>query len=100
MRWAEVANTRAQITRLLAEHGLGPRAPPAERVNVRVPEQMVLGFGLDRIPACAYSSARWVLTDDLALSLDGDTATGTYAFYGTGLSSGSCDAMAKATRVK
>ncbi|MCK6532932.1 MAG: hypothetical protein L6Q84_08170 [Polyangiaceae bacterium] len=23
--WSEVANTRAQITRLLAEHGLGPK---------------------------------------------------------------------------
>jgi hypothetical protein len=45
MRWAAVATTRAQITRLLAEHGLGPRAPPAERANVRVPQQMVLGFG-------------------------------------------------------
>ncbi|MBK8995164.1 MAG: hypothetical protein KJ015_39000 [Myxococcales bacterium] len=45
MRWAEVANTRAQITRLLAEHGLGARAPPARRATVRVPEQLVLGFG-------------------------------------------------------
>jgi len=45
MRWAEVANTRAQITRLLAEHGLGPRAPPRERIRKRVPEQVVLGFG-------------------------------------------------------
>ena len=45
MRWAEVANTRAQITRLLAEHGLGPRAPPATRVGARVPEQLMLGFG-------------------------------------------------------
>ncbi|MBE7481597.1 MAG: transposase [Polyangiaceae bacterium] len=45
MRWAEVANTRAQITRLLAEHGLGPRAPPATRVGVSVPEQLMLGFG-------------------------------------------------------
>ena len=45
MRWAEVARMRAQITRLLAEHGLGPRAPPAERTRQRVPEQMVLGFG-------------------------------------------------------
>jgi hypothetical protein len=45
MRWVEVANTRAQITRLLAEHGLGPRAPPAEHAKVRVPEQLSLGFG-------------------------------------------------------
>lgn len=45
MRWAEVARTRAQITRLLAEHGLGARAPPRERIRKRVPEQMVLGFG-------------------------------------------------------
>ncbi len=43
--WAEVANTRAQITRLLAEHGLGPRAPPAERARLCVPEQLGLGFG-------------------------------------------------------
>lgn len=48
MRWAEVATTRAQITRLLAEHdpwksptgdGLGPRAPPVEHAKLRVPEQ-------------------------------------------------------------
>ena len=54
MRWAEVATTRAAITRLLAEHdpgkslkrdGLGARAPPPQRANLRVPEQMVLGFG-------------------------------------------------------
>ncbi|MBK8998729.1 MAG: transposase [Myxococcales bacterium] len=45
MRWAEVANTRAQITRLLAEHGLGPRAPPTEHATVGVPEQLMLGFG-------------------------------------------------------
>jgi len=45
MRWAEVANTRAQITRLLAEHGLGPRAPPPTPVGVRVPDQLMLGFG-------------------------------------------------------
>jgi hypothetical protein len=45
MRWAEVATTRAQITRLLAEHGLGPRAPPLEREKLRVPEQLELGFG-------------------------------------------------------
>jgi hypothetical protein len=45
MRWAEVANTRAQITRLLAEHGLGPRAPPTTRAPTRVPEQLQLGFG-------------------------------------------------------
>lgn len=45
MRWAETANIRAQITRLLAEHGLGPRAPPRERTQQRVPEQLVLGFG-------------------------------------------------------
>lgn len=44
MRWAEVANTRAQITRLLAEHGLGPRAPPVEHAKLRLPEQLVLGF--------------------------------------------------------
>ena len=45
MRWAEVATTRAAITRLLSEHGLGPRAPPPQHVNLRVPEQLVLGFG-------------------------------------------------------
>lgn len=45
MRWAEVARTRAQISRLLAEHGLGPRAPPAIHAKPRVPEQLVLGFG-------------------------------------------------------
>jgi hypothetical protein len=45
MRWAEVANTRAQITRLLAEHGLGPRAPPVAHAKVLVPEQSMLGFG-------------------------------------------------------
>ena len=45
MRWAEVATTRAAITRLLAEHGLGARAPPRQHVNLRVPEQLVLGFG-------------------------------------------------------
>ncbi len=45
MRWAEVASTRAQITRLLAEHGLGPRAPPVEHAKLRLPEQLVLGFG-------------------------------------------------------
>ena len=45
MRWAEVANTRAQITRLLAEHGLGARAPPVASLGARVSEQMVLGFG-------------------------------------------------------
>ena len=43
--WAEVARTRAQITRLLAEHGLGPRAPPVDHAKVRLPEQLVLGFG-------------------------------------------------------
>jgi hypothetical protein len=45
MRWAEVATTRAQITRLLSEHGLGPRAPPVPCAVVSLPEQMVLGFG-------------------------------------------------------
>ena len=44
MRWAEVATTRAAITRLLSEHGLGPRAPPVEHSPVRVPEQLLLGF--------------------------------------------------------
>lgn len=48
MRWAEVANTRAQITRLLSEPGLGPRAPPAGRASIPVPEQLVLGFGASR----------------------------------------------------
>jgi hypothetical protein len=43
--WAEVARTSAQITRLLAEHGLGPRAPPVDHAKVRLPEQLVLGFG-------------------------------------------------------
>ncbi len=55
--WAEVVTTRAAITRLLAEHDhgkspagrrgmrLGPRAPPPQRVNLRVPEQLVMGFG-------------------------------------------------------
>ncbi len=45
MRWAELAKTRAESTRLLAEHGLGPRAPPVEHAKVRVPEQLMLGFG-------------------------------------------------------
>jgi len=45
MRWAEVATSRADITRLLAEHGLGPRAPPSLRQQRRVPEQLSLGFG-------------------------------------------------------
>lgn len=45
MRWAEVATSRAAITRLLSEHGLGARAPPPPRASARVPEQMVLGFG-------------------------------------------------------
>ena len=33
----EVARTSAQITRLLAEHGLGPRAPPVDHAKVRLP---------------------------------------------------------------
>jgi hypothetical protein len=45
MRWAEVATTRGQIARLLAEHGLGPRAPPVEHAKLRVPEQLGFGFG-------------------------------------------------------
>ena len=45
MRWAQVATSRADITRLLAEHGLGPRAPPCPRRQHRVPEQLTLGFG-------------------------------------------------------
>jgi hypothetical protein len=47
MRWAEVATSRAAITRLIAEHedGLGSRAPPAPRVPTRVPEQLGMGFG-------------------------------------------------------
>ncbi|MCC7171927.1 MAG: transposase [Planctomycetes bacterium] len=45
MRWAEVATSRAAITRLLAEHDLGPRAPPTARAPDRVPEQLELGFG-------------------------------------------------------
>ncbi|MBK7583062.1 MAG: transposase [Myxococcales bacterium] len=47
MRWAEVATSRAAITRLIAEHedGLGSRAPPTARVPVRVPEQLGMGFG-------------------------------------------------------
>jgi hypothetical protein len=45
MRWAEVATSRAAITRLLAQHGLGPRAPPTARAPVRVPGQLELGFG-------------------------------------------------------
>jgi hypothetical protein len=44
MRWAEVATSRADITRLVHEHGLGPRAPPAARRQRRVPEQLTLGF--------------------------------------------------------
>lgn len=47
MRWAEIAeiaNTRAQITRLLAEDDLGPRAPPGARRQKPVCAQMVLGF--------------------------------------------------------
>ncbi|MCK6538361.1 MAG: hypothetical protein L6Q84_35765 [Polyangiaceae bacterium] len=43
--WAEVANTSAQITRLLSEHGLGPRAPPSASRTTRVPEQMCWGSG-------------------------------------------------------
>jgi len=47
MRWAEVATSRAAITRLIAEYedGLGSRAPPAPRVPIRVPEQLGMGFG-------------------------------------------------------
>ena len=44
MRWAEVATSRAAITRLLAQHGLGPRAPPTAHAPVRVPEQLELKF--------------------------------------------------------
>jgi hypothetical protein len=59
MRWAEVATSRADITRLLHEqgptsqtditrllheHGLGPRAPPSRPRRHRVPEQLSLGF--------------------------------------------------------
>ncbi|MBK7578571.1 MAG: hypothetical protein IPI67_00055 [Myxococcales bacterium] len=47
MRWAEVATSRAAITRLIAEHedGQGSRAPPRARVPIRVPEQLGMGFG-------------------------------------------------------
>lgn len=48
MRWAEVATSRAAITRLFAEHGLGPRAPPTTRAPTRVLEQLELGFGETR----------------------------------------------------
>ena len=44
LRWAEVATTRADITRLLAEQGIGPRAPPVPRAPLPVPEQLVFGF--------------------------------------------------------
>jgi hypothetical protein len=44
MRWAEVATSRADITRLLHEQGLGPRAPPPRPRCRRVPEQLTLGF--------------------------------------------------------
>lgn len=44
MRGAEVATSRAAITRLLSEHGFGARAPPAPRAAVP-PEQMRLPFG-------------------------------------------------------
>jgi hypothetical protein len=45
MRWAEVATRRTRIAHLLAEHGLGPRAPPAARRLLSVPEQLEMGFG-------------------------------------------------------
>jgi hypothetical protein len=41
MRWAEVATSRAAIRRLLAAHGLGPRAPPITRAPTRVPDLRV-----------------------------------------------------------
>lgn len=44
MRWAEVATSQTDITRLLHEHGLGPRAPPSRPRRHRVPEQLSLGF--------------------------------------------------------
>lgn len=44
LRWAGVATTRADITRLLAEHGLGPRAPPSPPAQLLVPEQLGLKF--------------------------------------------------------
>jgi hypothetical protein len=44
MRWAEVATSQADITRLLADNGLGPRAPPLQLRRHRVPEQLSLGF--------------------------------------------------------
>ncbi len=44
LRWADIATTRVDITRLLAEHGLGPRAPPSPRAQLPVPEQLVLQF--------------------------------------------------------
>ncbi len=44
LRWAEIATTRADITRLLAEQGLGPRVPPCPRAQRPVPEQLLLLF--------------------------------------------------------
>lgn len=44
LRWAEVATTRADITRLLAEQGIGPRAPPSPRAQLPAPEQLMLRF--------------------------------------------------------
>jgi hypothetical protein len=44
---AEVATSRTQITRLLAEHGLGPRAPPFEHAKLRVREQLGFGFAVE-----------------------------------------------------
>ncbi|MBX3126609.1 MAG: hypothetical protein KF718_07815 [Polyangiaceae bacterium] len=47
MRWAEVATSRGAITRVLSEHGLGPRAPPVPRTAAAVPpEQLQLPFGV------------------------------------------------------
>lgn len=53
--WAAVVRTHAQSTRLLARHGLGPRAPPAERVFLRVPEQRMLGVREGERPPASTS---------------------------------------------
>lgn len=44
MRWLEAATRRADITRLLAKHGLAPQPPPAPRAPAP-PGQLALPFG-------------------------------------------------------
>jgi hypothetical protein len=44
MRWLEATTRRADITRLLAKHGLAPQPPPAPRLPAPL-GQLVLPFG-------------------------------------------------------